>query len=124
MPVGVVITIPTIAGHIGILSTLEEWDTSKSISTDKRDGLCSPVTGTLGVVVVSAVAFGSAVPVVSVPVASPVLVASTVTGGTLVLGTLVLVSSPPQAASTMAAITSNDKTKLNFLILTYSFQYE
>jgi hypothetical protein len=50
-----------------------------------------------------------------------VLVTAAVTGGTLVLGTLVLVSSPPQAASIIAANTNTDKSTASFLILTNSF---
>jgi hypothetical protein len=86
--------------------------TEDPIRLETREGLFSPVTGTAGVVVISAPDVGA-----SVAVASLVLVESTVTGGTFVLGTLVDVSCPPQAASSNAARTSIVKNILTLLIL-------
>src|SRR5215207_502262 len=91
----------------------------KSSWFDTRAGFTSPVTGTPGVPVRSP-AVGLSVAVPRSP--SLVPVTSAVTGGTLSLGTVVLVSSPPQAVRIMATTISIDKSKLVFLIPSYSFQ--
>jgi hypothetical protein len=86
--------------------------TEDPIRLETREGFFSPVTGTLGVVVISGAVVGA-----SVAVASLVLVDSTVMGGTFVLGTLVDVSCPPQATSSNAARTNIVVNKLTLLIL-------
>jgi hypothetical protein len=96
--------------------------TDDPIRLVKRAGLLSPVTGTEGVLVISAAEVGASVAVASL-VASFVLVDSTVTGGTLVLGRLVEVSCPPQAASSIAARTNIVKNKLTLLILSNLLSY-
>src|SRR5262245_27576193 len=80
----------------------------------RAESSSAPVTGTAGVVVVSALEVPSAVAVLSS------VIAGEATGLAYPPGALVLVSPPPQAASSNVLSTRIDITILNFLILRLS----